>query len=318
MKKLLAALFALFLAAPAFAQGIAGGGGGSSSGGVTAGCGIQGTSTISIGGISKYSGSGAWNIAAGTYIAETAGGALGSNLTVNLPSAASQGTCPLWILDSAGIVSTSSHVLTITVNGADTININSSTLSMGTQLGAVELQPDGVSNWTVAVDTVIVATTCSGTTPYIIGLTSAGVVTCGGTKAALSIASLAATTPTGTAQTTFKMMGLGFYGCAITPVFTGNVQLTISGVLRSSVAGDGYQAQMSYGTGTAPQNAAAASGTVVGSNYYGAGLAPQAFTSTVTITGLSLNTAYWFDLQAEAVTAGTTTIEGATCSALEY
>ena len=37
MKKLLAALFALLLAAPAFAQGVSGAGGGGSSGGVTAG-----------------------------------------------------------------------------------------------------------------------------------------------------------------------------------------------------------------------------------------------------------------------------------------
>ena len=316
MKKLLAALFALLLAAPAFAQGVSGAGGGGSSGGVTAGCGLQGTSTLSIGGISKYSGSGAWTIAAGTYIAETAGSALGSNLVVNLPSAASQGTCPLWILDSAGIVVTGSHVLTITVNGTDTINITNSTQPMGTQLGAVELQPDGVSNWHVAVDTVIVATTCSGTTPYIIGITAAGLVTCGGTKATLAVTALAATTPTGTASTTFKMMGMGFWGCSITPVFTGNVLLSMTGMVKSSAGGDGYQAQLAYGTGAAPQNGAAASGTVVGSAVYGA--SPLPLSAPVVITGLTLNTAYWFDIQVEAVTAGTTTIEGATCSAHEF
>ena len=70
--------------------------------------------------------------------------------------------------------------------------------------------------------------------------------------------------PTGTSNTTGLMMGLAG---AITPAFTGRVFFSISGSIGSNTttAGRGAKTQMRFGTGAAPANAAALTGTSIGS-----------------------------------------------------
>ncbi len=113
------------------------------------------------------------------------------------------------------------------------------------------------------------------------------------------------TAPNSTAA--FTMQGIAG---AITPNKSGKVVLMISGNLISSVttAGDGILAQLSYGTGAAPGSNAALAGTQVGNilEYTNPATVVAAdvftpFSMQVVVTGLTLGTAYWYDLAAKAV-----------------
>jgi len=131
----------------------------------------------------------------------------------------------------------------------------------------------------------------------------------------LNVAAYAPTTnPAGTASTTQVMAGLAALTggpAAFTPRGTGRVQVQIQGTAANSVATDGSLVQIRYGTGAAPVNGAAATGTAVGN--------PQTVTSatasasctvsvSAVIPALSVGTAYWFDLGEAAVTGGTATL----------
>lgn len=117
---------------------------------------------------------------------------------------------------------------------------------------------------------------------------------------------------TGTISTTAVMMGLGAAtsACVFTPASTGNVLITLTGILKNTTSGDGCTVQLSYGTGTAPANAAALTGTQVGTakaltaiaNNQQMG-APVSFE----VTGLTLGTQIWYDAAVAAVTGGTCT-----------
>lgn len=114
--------------------------------------------------------------------------------------------------------------------------------------------------------------------------------------------------PTAPANTgTFFMQGIAG---AITPTKSGRVLLMISGNLTgiSTTAGDGIKLQLSYGTGAAPVNAAALTGTQVGSTveYTNPTTVTAAdinvpFSMQAYVSGLALNTAAWIDLAAESV-----------------
>lgn len=126
---------------------------------------------------------------------------------------------------------------------------------------------------------------------------------------------------TGNATATFKMNGLGAAAspCTITPAYSGRVIFTIDGDLTNSVILDGVTFKLAYGTGTAPANAAAATGTVIGATRSVAvavAAQSQGFSITRSVTGLSL-VATWYDLQIADVTGGTASMSNVTCVARE-
>lgn len=126
--------------------------------------------------------------------------------------------------------------------------------------------------------------------------------------------------PTGTTSSTAKMMGLGST-CTITPATTGRVQFNIIGTAENSTSGKVTAVQVYYGTGTAPTNGAAATGTPIG-NGVGSSVNlanyQTPFNVGELITGLSPGTAYWFDAGVNAANAsGTATIINTTCEAAE-
>lgn len=101
--------------------------------------------------------------------------------------------------------------------------------------------------------------------------------------------------PTQTASATYVMMGLAG---AITPVRAGRITLTICGNIVAT-NGQSATAQLSYGTGVAPVNGAAVTGTQVGSQIVQlalTGYLSTPFSLTAVITGLTVATAYWLDL----------------------
>lgn len=123
--------------------------------------------------------------------------------------------------------------------------------------------------------------------------------------------------PTGTASTTAVMMGIAG---SITPTSTGRVTFTISGQMANNTVNDGATVQLRTGTGTAPTNGAALTGTQRGVSQTHTSLVAAdtaGFSITVTVTGLTLGTAVWIDAALAAVTGGTASITGVTINAVE-
>ena len=118
--------------------------------------------------------------------------------------------------------------------------------------------------------------------------------------------------PTGTTSTTAVQAGLAV---PYTPSKTGIVKITITGLADNNTAADGATAQISYGTGTAPANGAAAAGTATGtlvSVLSSAASQNQAFSLVSRVSGLVVGTAIWVDLRVGAVTGGTSSVTNLT------
>lgn len=127
-------------------------------------------------------------------------------------------------------------------------------------------------------------------------------------------------TPTGTTSSSPVMMGLGGV-CHITPTTSTRVFVTIQGAVSNNTNSDASTIGLRQGTGTAPVNGAAATGTVYGTTI-GAGGAANAnvtwpFNLSAIITGLTIGTPIWFDLTLAVQVGGTSTINALTCSAFE-
>ena len=127
---------------------------------------------------------------------------------------------------------------------------------------------------------------------------------------------------TGNATATLKMNGLGAAGapCTITPVATGRVQFLITGMIAQSTTADGVVTKIAYGTGAAPANAAAVTGTVIGATDTWTaltGMLTVPWAMSAIATGLALSTAVWYDIQIADVTGGTASLTNVTCTAHE-
>jgi hypothetical protein len=124
--------------------------------------------------------------------------------------------------------------------------------------------------------------------------------------------------PTGTTSTTGVMMGLSG---SITPMKSGNILLIICGNMRNTANNGGVSATLRYGTGSAPANAAALTGTAAGSSVASGSANAAAvnypFSVQAVITGLTLSTAYWLDLGVAAVSSGTASVNNISISAIE-
>jgi hypothetical protein len=125
--------------------------------------------------------------------------------------------------------------------------------------------------------------------------------------------------PTGTTSATGVMMGLG--GVAkLTPVYSTRIKIQFIGAQANSTANNSITVKAFFGTGTAPSNAAAITGTQVGNNMVTAqntAANQSSFTQGGIITGLTPGTAYWFDLSL-AVGAGTGTLSSLSFNAMEF
>lgn len=139
-------------------------------------------------------------------------------------------------------------------------------------------------------------------------VTGAGTIPNGVLKTYAHTASSVAA-PTGTASLTGVMMGLAG---TITPVNSGTVAFTVCGDVAQNTASDGANIQLRTGTGAAPINGAALTGTTRGSlikqNNVSAVVEKVPFCLHWTVTGLALSTAVWIDVGLAAVTGGTASI----------
>lgn len=115
--------------------------------------------------------------------------------------------------------------------------------------------------------------------------------------------------PTGTINTTGVMCGLAG---SITPKFTGTVRAIIAANLgQTQNAPDGTAIQIRYGTGAAPANGAALTGTAIGAQAVielPTGADQSNGTCIATISGLTVGTTYWFDLSQRSGLGGLTIV----------
>lgn len=127
------------------------------------------------------------------------------------------------------------------------------------------------------------------------------------------------TNPAATSSTTAVMMGLGT-SCTITPGWSGRVLVMITGQTSNNTAGDVGAMTARQGTGAAPANGAAASGTVIGNPVTATSATASAsvpFTVGGIVTGLAIGTAIWIDVSV-GVNAGTETVQNISCAAHEF
>ena len=131
-----------------------------------------------------------------------------------------------------------------------------------------------------------------------------------------SVTSAQPSNPTGITSTTQVMLGLAG---TVTPNAGGNVLVMMSGdIINSGIAGVATL-QIYYGTGTAPANNVAFTGTAAGTvqNFVASTAAGKSpFAINAYLTGLVGGTAYWLDLAATA-SANTTTVQHVNIIAIE-
>lgn len=134
-----------------------------------------------------------------------------------------------------------------------------------------------------------------------------------------SITSCISAAPTGTTSTTGVMVGLA---CPLAVRLSNAVRFTVSGQMSNNTASDGGNVQLRYGTGTAPVNGAALTGTAVG---LGVGYLPPTgtsgmlspFSQNFVVTGLTSGLNYWYDISEAAGIGGTVSLANVQITAQE-
>jgi hypothetical protein len=115
--------------------------------------------------------------------------------------------------------------------------------------------------------------------------------------------------PTGTVSLTGVMQGLGYH---FTPLRTGKARIAITLYSSNTLANDTNYVSVRYGTGTAPVNGAAVTGTAaapITAATSATAAANTPVTLFVQITGLTMGTNYWIDLNLLTANAsGTATV----------
>jgi len=131
----------------------------------------------------------------------------------------------------------------------------------------------------------------------------------------------AQTQPANPATTTSAvgvMMGLAG---SITPTRSGKVLVTISGDFDNSTTSNSVTAQLRTGTGAAPANGAALTGTARGGNQQLTntvlGVYRTPFSVQAVVTGLVIGTPVWLDLAVAAIGGGTSRVRNISISAVE-
>jgi hypothetical protein len=125
--------------------------------------------------------------------------------------------------------------------------------------------------------------------------------------------------PVGTSNLTGVMMGLNQ---AFTPARSGMILIIISGDIGNSLANDGGQVQIRYGTGSIPTNGAALTGSTAGGLVKLLSVGATAgrrypFTANAIVTSLTPGNLIWIDVGLAAITGGTALIYDLSISVIE-
>ena len=189
-----------------------------------------------------------------------------------------------------------------TAGAGNVFKINGTQISANTGTGSNVL----ATTPTLVTPVLGVATATSINGVTIPSTTAVALTTSGNIIAAAPV------NPTGTTSGGGVMMGLGST-CKITPTFSSRVYVVFSGNIVNTTSGDGAEIFLKLGTGTAPVNGVAGTGTTVAPAN---GLAMIAaannqivpFNYPGIVTGLTPGILYWFDLLLLTLAGGTASV----------
>jgi hypothetical protein len=156
--------------------------------------------------------------------------------------------------------------------------------------------------------TANVSSSAHGLFPKLAGLATQ-LMWMDGVQAAIPIGLFNTANPAGTTSATAVMMGLGGAN-SYTPTQSGRMMMFGFATLTNSVANDGINCGMRTGTGTAPANGVAVTGTQRGNTRtftapINGGIA---FAVMIAVFTGSVGTPIWLDMAVTALTGGTATI----------
>src|SRR5262249_19774391 len=114
-----------------------------------------------------------------------------------------------------------------------------------------------------------------------------------------------AASPGNTSSTTGVMMGIA---ASITPVGSGIIHIAVHLYANATAGSVGAKVQIRHGTGTAPTNGAALTGTADATQIQSGVLTDTPFGLTAIVSGLTLSTAYWIDVSLATITGGTAAV----------
>lgn len=140
------------------------------------------------------------------------------------------------------------------------------------------------------------------------------------TSATYQTAPGGALNPTGTTSTTGVMMGMGGT-FTLTTLYSSRVHVIITGNGRISLASNNLTITGYYGTGGAPANGAAITGTQFGRAaviFNSVAGAEETWVIIALLTGVSPGTPYWFDVSVATSTSGTALVEMVTATLMEF
>lgn len=163
----------------------------------------------------------------------------------------------------------------------------------------------------ISVDVPFAMPSCPDTTGQQLNFVIGTGITCPAGVLPNAIFYAANALPTGTANAAFTMMGFasnGGFSALLTPDATGKVYVSlVGGQLAGSTVPQTVSYQLRYGTGTPPANGDAVTGTALGSVktiIVPASPNRSSIRAIGYVTGLTLNTQYWFDVAIRAPSSG--------------
>ncbi len=114
--------------------------------------------------------------------------------------------------------------------------------------------------------------------------------------------------------------GMFGWGLAFTPTYSGRTLVVIGAEVSNLTASEAQTLTLQYGTGAAPANGAAVTGTQAGAYFstpQGQGAAIYIGAHFAALVSLTVGTTYWFDLSCAAISGGTVTTAGLNFSVIE-
>jgi hypothetical protein len=219
---------------------------------------------------------------------------------------------------------TNAGVLTVANLAITNAKIANATINLATKVTGVLPEANGGTNQsTYATGDTLYASAANTLSKITIGTAGQTYTPVGGIPTWVTNGN-AQSTPADPA-TTVSLVGvmMGLAG-SVTPTKSGTVLIVISGDMDNGTANNGAQVQIRTGTGVAPVNGAALTGTT------GGGLVKMTITSGGTgttsrvpfslnclITGLAVGTAVWIDVGLASLVGGTSRIRDISISAIE-